>query len=106
MSSPFGDLVVIANPQSGRGRVGKEMPELERQLNSKRLAYRIIETEGPGHATAVAKEALKNGGRFLVAVGGDGTVQEVVNGMIEDDQPIGEGPVLGVIAAGSGCDFF
>ncbi|MGH2710277.1 MAG: diacylglycerol/lipid kinase family protein [Actinomycetota bacterium] len=103
--SPFGDLVVIANPHSGRGRVGKEMPELERQLNSKRFGYRIVETEGPGHGTEVAREALRGGERFLVAVGGDGTVQEVVNGMIEDGKPVAEGAVLGVIPAGSGCDF-
>jgi YegS/Rv2252/BmrU family lipid kinase len=105
MASPFGDLVVIANPRSGRGRVGKEMPELERQLNSRRLGYRIVETEGPGHASDIAREALLGGERFIVAVGGDGTVQEVVNGMVEDDRPLAEGSVLGVVAAGSGCDF-
>lgn len=105
MTSPFGDLVVIANPRSGRGRVGKELPELERQLISKRLGYRIAETEGPGHASEIAREALRGGERFVVAVGGDGTVHEVVNGMIENDRPVAEGAVLGVVAAGSGCDF-
>ena len=105
MASPFGDLVVIANPRSGRGRVGQELPELERQLISRKLGYRIVQTEGPGHATDIAREALLDGERFLVAVGGDGTVQEVVNGMVEDDRPLAEGSVLGVVAAGSGCDF-
>jgi diacylglycerol kinase (ATP) len=105
VTSPFGDLVVIANPRSGRGRVGKELPELERQLISKRLGYRIAETEGPGHASEIAREALRGGERFVVAVGGDGTVHEVVNGMIENDRPVAEGAVLGVVAAGSGCDF-
>jgi YegS/Rv2252/BmrU family lipid kinase len=105
VTSPFGDLVVIANPRSGRGRVGAELPELERQLISHRLGYRIVETEGPGHASTIAREALLKGDRFMVAVGGDGTVQEVVNGMLEDDRPLVEGAVLGVVAAGSGCDF-
>jgi len=105
MASPFGDLVVIANPRSGRGRVAQELPELERQLISRKLGYRIVQTEGPGHATDIAREALLGGERFLVAVGGDGTVQEVVNGMVEDDRPLAEGSVLGVVAAGSGCDF-
>jgi YegS/Rv2252/BmrU family lipid kinase len=81
------------------------MPELERQLNSRRLGYRIVETEGPGHASDIAREALLGGERFIVAVGGDGTVQEVVNGMVENDRPLAEGSVLGVVAAGSGCDF-
>ena len=105
MTSPFGDLVVIANPRSGRGRVGQELPELERQLNTRRFRYRLVETTGPGHATEIAREALRAGDRFLVAVGGDGTVHEVVNGMIENDRPVAEGAVLGLVAAGSGSDF-
>ena len=105
MTSPFGDLVVIANPRSGRGRVAKELPELERQLNARRLGFRIVETEGPGHASSIARDALRDGGRFVVAVGGDGTVHEVVNGMIEDGKAVAEGAILGVVPAGSGCDF-
>jgi diacylglycerol kinase (ATP) len=105
MPSPFGPLVLIANPRSGRGRVGEELPEVERQLNAQGLQYRIVATEGPGHATEAAREALRAGERFLVAAGGDGTVQEVVNGMLEDDRPVVDEAVLGVIAAGSGCDF-
>jgi diacylglycerol kinase (ATP) len=105
VASPFGELVVIANPRAGRGRVGQELPELERQLLARRLAHRIRQTEGPGHATALAREALDEGVRFLVAVGGDGTIQEVVNGMLVEDGPVTEGAVLGVVAAGSGSDF-
>jgi diacylglycerol kinase (ATP) len=103
--SPFGPLVLIANPHSGRGRVGQELPEVERQLNALGLRYRIVETEGPGHASRAAREALDGGERFIVAAGGDGTIQEVVNGMIDDDRPVADEAVLGVIAAGSGCDF-
>ncbi|HEV3475043.1 MAG TPA: diacylglycerol kinase family protein [Actinomycetota bacterium] len=105
MASPFGDLLVIANPRAGRGRVGTELPELERQLLARRLRYRIVETRGAGHATDLARDALAEGTRFLVAVGGDGTVHEVVNGMIEDDKPVNDEAVLGVVAAGSGSDF-
>ncbi|HJV05209.1 MAG TPA: diacylglycerol kinase family protein [Actinomycetota bacterium] len=105
MPSPFGPLVLIANPRSGRGRVGQELPEVERQLIALGLEYRIVETEGPGDATEAAREALTAGERFLVAAGGDGTVQEVVNGMVVDDRPVAEDAVLGVVAAGSGCDF-
>jgi diacylglycerol kinase (ATP) len=78
---------------------------VERQLLARRLPYRIVSTEGPGHATALARQALREGVRFVVAVGGDGTVQEVVNGMIEDDGPVNADAVLGVVAAGSGSDF-
>lgn len=106
MSSPFGELTVIVNPHAGRRHVGEEIPELERTLNARGLPYRLLRTEGRGDATRFAKEALEEGRRFVVAVGGDGTVNEVVNGMLnEDGTPVREGAVLGVVAAGSGCDF-
>lgn len=85
--------------------MAKELPELERQLNARRLRFRIVETKEPGHASAVAREALRGGERFMVAVGGDGTVHEVVNGMIEDGRAVADGAILGVVPAGSGCDF-
>jgi diacylglycerol kinase (ATP) len=105
VASPFGPLVLIANPRSGNGQVGRELPEVERQLRALKLDYRIVETDRRGHAIDLAREALDRGERFLVAVGGDGTVHEVVNGMIEEGRPLAEDAVLGVVAAGSGCDF-
>ena len=104
MTSPFGPLVLIANPRAGRGRVDAALPEAERVLREAGLEYRIVRTTRPGHATEAAREALLGGERFLVAVGGDGTVHEVVNGMLEDGKPVAPDAVLGVIAAGSGCD--
>jgi YegS/Rv2252/BmrU family lipid kinase len=105
MPSPYGELAVIVNPHAGRRRVGEEIPELERTLRARDLAYTLVRTEGPGDATRHAREALEAGSRFVVAVGGDGTVHEVVNGMIVDDRSVVQGAVLGVVAAGSGCDF-
>jgi len=105
VTSPFGPLVVIANPRSGRGKVATHLPEIERILTDARLSYRIVRTTHPGHATEVARDALARGERYLVAVGGDGTVHEVVNGMLDAGRPVAAGAVLGVVAAGSGCDF-
>ena len=105
MTSPFGPLVVIVNPRSGRGKVRAHLVEIERILTDAGLSYRIVRTTHPGHATEAARDALDRGERYLVAVGGDGTVHEVVNGMIADDRPVAEDAVLGVVAAGSGCDF-
>jgi diacylglycerol kinase (ATP) len=101
----FGPLVLIANPRAGHGRVGQALPEIERVLQAKNLRYRVFLTTGRGDATRAARAALLAGERFLVAVGGDGTVHEVVNGMFGADQPANPNAVLGVIAAGSGCDF-
>ena len=105
MSSPFGPLVLIANPRAGRGKVEAALPKIERILTEAGLGYRIVRTTHPGHATQAARDALLDGERYLVAVGGDGTVHEVVNGMLAGDQPIAPDAVLGVVAAGSGCDF-
>jgi YegS/Rv2252/BmrU family lipid kinase len=105
MTSPFGPLVLIANPNAGRGTVSKALPRVERVLTDKNLAYRIVRTTHPGHATEAARQALSDGERYLVAVGGDGTVHEVVNGMVSDGGPVAADAVLGVVAAGSGCDF-
>ena len=105
MTSPFGPMVLICNSRSGRGGVAKALPEVIEHLQKRELEYELRYTEGPGHATELAREALKAGGRFVVAVGGDGTIHEVVNGMIEKDEAIVPEAVLGVVAAGSGSDF-
>lgn len=105
MTSPFGPLVVIANPRAGRGKVGAHLVEIERILADAGLSYRIVRTTHPGHATEAARDALDRGERYLVAAGGDGTVHEVLNGMIAGDRPVAGDAVLGVVAAGSGCDF-
>jgi diacylglycerol kinase (ATP) len=105
MTSPFGPLVLIANPNAGRGAVSKALPRVESVLRDFNLAYRVVRTTHPGHATEAARQALSDGERYLVAVGGDGTVHEVVNGMVSGGGPVAADAVLGVVAAGSGCDF-
>jgi diacylglycerol kinase family enzyme len=105
VTSPFGPLVLIANPRAGRGKVDAALPQVERVLRDEGLDYRIVRTTHPGHATEAARDALRNGERYLVAAGGDGTVHEVVNGMIQNGRPLAPDAVLGVVAAGSGCDF-
>lgn len=105
MTSPFGPLVLIANPNAGRGAAARALPRIEGVLNQANLSYRIVRTTHPGHATEAARQALRDGERYLVAVGGDGTVHEVVNGMVKDGGPVAADAVLGVVAAGSGCDF-
>ncbi|MDP9068145.1 MAG: diacylglycerol kinase family lipid kinase [Actinomycetota bacterium] len=105
MSSPFGPMLLICNSRSGRGGVARALPEVQEHLENRNLEYELRYTEGPGHATELARAALASGTRFLVAVGGDGTVHEVVNGMIDDDRAVDPDAVLGVVAAGTGSDF-
>ncbi len=61
-------------------------------------------TEHPGQATDLAREAVETGCEMVVAVGGDGTVNEVLNGMLRDGAASAGDVTLGVIPLGSGCD--
>lgn len=74
---------IIANPQAGAGTVKKEWEVIERLLKNTLSEFDVAFTSGPGHATLLAREALKAGWEQIVAVGGDGTNNEVVNGFFE-----------------------
>jgi diacylglycerol kinase (ATP) len=99
MSSPFGAIAVIADPAAGDGSVGRELPALRRALEAHELDHRLQLAERPGDGAALAASALDEGFRYVVAVGGDAAVQDVVNGLFRDGAPIAEGSVLGVVAA-------
>ena len=105
MTSPFGPITIVCNSRSGRGGVAKAWPEVEKHLRERDLDYEVVRTEHAGHATEIARRAIENGSRFVAAMGGDGTVHEVVNGMIEDDEPVNPEAVFGIVAAGTGSDF-
>jgi YegS/Rv2252/BmrU family lipid kinase len=105
MTHPLGRLRLIVNPRAGRGGGGATLAELRAALDSHGLDHDVVETTGPGSATQAARDALAEGIEYLVAVGGDGTVHEVVNGMFDGDAPIAPRAILGVVGAGSGCDF-
>lgn len=106
MGSPFGKAVVIANARAGKGSVSKDPSRYEQLLVAAGLEFEMRLTERAGHATEIADEALKGGARYLIALGGDGTIHEVVNGMLHDNGTA-KNPhaVLGVLPAGSGSDF-
>ncbi len=105
MASPFGRAHVIVNPQAGRGAVGRAWPAVRGVLDTGGAEYDVTITDRPGHGTEAARRAIDEGCTFVVAVGGDGTVHEVVNGLMGDEGPRNPATVLGVVAAGSGCDF-
>jgi YegS/Rv2252/BmrU family lipid kinase len=105
VTSPYGRIVIVCNSKAGKGAVRSHLPEVETLLQQRELDYIVRETEGPGHATEITRDALDEGTQLVVAMGGDGTVNEVVNGMMRDDKPIHEDATLGVVSAGTGCDF-
>jgi diacylglycerol kinase (ATP) len=105
MTSPFGPMVLICNPEAGGGKARKALPEVRSHLEARELEYDIWFTKRKGHGVELTREALATGCRFVVAVGGDGTIHEVVNGLIRDDRPASPDAVMGVVAAGTGADF-
>lgn len=97
-------IALVVNPRAGRGRVGRELAALLETLAAAGLDAQARETAHRGHAIDLARSAALDGFDTVVAVGGDGTVNEVVNGLIERDRPVSNAS-LGVVAAGSGADF-
>jgi diacylglycerol kinase (ATP) len=98
-------IVLIVNPAAGRGRARAVVDEVVSNLRKRELAFELKTTSGPGDASELARAALEGGRRLVVAVGGDGTVHEVVNGMVKDDVALVEGAMLGVVPAGTASDF-
>ncbi|XP_022757440.1 sphingoid long-chain bases kinase 2, mitochondrial-like isoform X2 [Durio zibethinus] len=109
------DLVFVVNPRGADGRTGKEWKKLLPYLRS-RLAndYSIFEslTSGPSHAIDITREAIREGADAVIAVGGDGTLHEVVNGFFWDGKPVANQKIeavhstaLGLIPLGTGSDF-
>ncbi len=95
---------VIVNPFAGRGRGRRVWHRVRRAFEEAGVACRVHFTEAPRHATELAAQAAGQGWNAVVAVGGDGTVNEVVNGLLAG-APQGTAPPLGIVPAGSGNDF-
>ena len=72
-------------------------------MDQKKVLYRLTETKGGGHATLLARQAVERGARKLVAVGGDGTVSEVINGIFQSNVKASD-VELGIVASGRGND--
>lgn len=94
--------LLIVNPQSGGGKTRKVFPELKRVIE-KRLGDVDAEyTNAPGHAIELASAGAREGRELIVAVGGDGTLSEVVNGVLSSGK---QGVHVGLIGQGTGGDF-
>jgi diacylglycerol kinase (ATP) len=92
--------VFLVNPASDNGATGRRWPELANRAAALGLRGDVLFSEQPEHLRALARRAVELGAERLVAVGGDGTVNEVANGII------GAGDVeLAVIPRGTGVDF-
>lgn len=92
---------IIANPHSGRGRGRKALPLVRERLAELGLPYACSETTGPGMAGRLAAEAVKAGAEVLVVLGGDGTLHEVLNGVMSLERR----PKIAQVPVGTGNSF-
>jgi len=101
MSIPYAKVIV--NPVAGAYSTRRKWPRISKLLKLVGLSFDYEYTEGVGHAIELAKAAASDGYRYLVAVGGDGTVNEVANGILHS--PNSADTMLGVVSTGTGSDF-
>jgi len=93
--------LVIVNPKSAGGSTKTRWSEIASDLRSHFGPYTVAFTKGPGDGTKLAQRFIEAGRRFIIACGGDGTINEVANGILLS----GEETTLGIMPAGTGGDF-
>lgn len=97
-------MLIIANPAAGANRASKIIPLVEDILKKKGIDYVLEITRCKGEETGIAMDGIKKGFKLIAALGGDGTVNQVVNGIMGSAGAIHELPALGIIPAGTGSD--
>lgn len=98
-------VTVILNPAAGRGRGAQIKSQLGAALTQAGLPFELFESQARGHAIELARQARAAGSTTVVAAGGDGTVSEVLNGLVQataPDAPVGR---LAIVPIGSANDF-
>ena len=97
--------MIIVNPQSQGGALGRQWPHIRRVIR-RHFPFGDLHTKASGEATQLTREALLDGAEQIVAIGGDGTINEVVNGFFSTSgASISSQATLGIIPFGTGGDF-
>jgi YegS/Rv2252/BmrU family lipid kinase len=97
-------LHAIVNPAAGNGRGTRHWPKVAHALVEAGIAFDTYFTHGPGDATRMAKGLAEQGVGTILAVGGDGTVNEIINGMLTGEGPISPATRLAIVPCGTGKD--
>jgi diacylglycerol kinase (ATP) len=98
---PTQTVHVILNPKSGGGRAARLREEIARELGRRGVAFELHHTEAAGHAVQLAGDVARRGASLVAAAGGDGTIHDVANGLLQS----GATAPMAVIPAGTGNDF-
>jgi YegS/Rv2252/BmrU family lipid kinase len=95
----------IVNPIAGLGSGKLALPMIDRLATGLSLDYEIVSTEHPGHAIDLAEQAAENGFSNVISVGGDGTSNEVLNGLMQAWNQGYQESTMGILGVGRGNDF-
>lgn len=98
-------FLIISNPNAGNGAGRRAIGKIETALKGHHLHFDIATTERPGHAAELAREAAMGKYDVIVAAGGDGTSNEVLNGIMDARQQGHRSAAMGILCAGRGNDF-
>ncbi len=98
-------IAAIVNPCAAGGETARRWPALQQLIERSMGPIAPRFSDAPRAATSITRELLHQGFDLVIAVGGDGTINEVANGFFENDQFIGSGSKLGVLPIGTGGDF-
>jgi len=101
----FGKTVFVVNPHAGNGMTGKEWPRISATARDLLGPFESCLTAGPGDATRMTRDNLLTGADRIICVGGDGTLNEVINGFFDEKGPLRRDAILGFLPNGTGCDF-
>jgi YegS/Rv2252/BmrU family lipid kinase len=96
-------IAAVVNPHSAGGKTGREWPAIAEKLKRRAGPFTVRFTDSPGAGTALARQLIAEGFDFLIAVGGDGTANEVANGILESGNS--SDVCFGLIPTGTGGDF-
>ena len=105
MSAEPEKLGVIYNPKAGTRKVQKRWKEIKEYMDSKGVPYDYVQSEGFGSVERLAGILANNGYRTIVVVGGDGALNDVINGIMLSNAPDKENIAIGIIPNGIGNDF-
>jgi len=100
-----GRIVFIVNPYSGWGSTSREWPRIHKIAAARLGPVEACMTALPGDATRLTREHLLKGAGLIVCVGGDGTLNEVINGFMDEKGPLRDDALLAFVPNGTGCDF-
>ena len=97
--------LVIVNPTSGRGFAGRSLALIEDELKKNNIDYKLVLTERPWHAADLAEQGAREGYEAVIIASGDGTANEVLNGLMRAKMAGVDKTAMGQIAVGTGNDF-